>query len=94
LSKNPSHAVCGYNHSIVKIIIGFVDDDGHWRRWRGCRLNHNADAHSDMRLVPDFSAQTSANNPRNQRHRQPDQSEIQINAVIRDDFIHELKHRV
>jgi hypothetical protein len=53
---------------------------------------HDTDAACDVRLMPDFSPQTTAKYPRNQNQGQPDNDEIKVNAVIRDGFIQKIKH--
>ena len=59
----------------------FVDDDCWWRWW--CvRLNDNADAGADVRLIGEFPAQAAAKYPHNHKQGQPDEREIKIHAIV------------
>ena len=58
------------------------------------RLNDNADAGADVRLIGEFPAQPAAEYPGQHQHRQPDEREKQINSPFCDDPIEKMEHRV
>src|ERR1039458_4789200 len=86
------HRTPGLIHAIIRRVI-FVDDDCWWRWWY-VRLNDNADAGADVRLIGEFPAQPAAEHPGQHQHRQPDEREKQINSPFRDDPIEKLEHGV
>src|ERR1039457_7038783 len=61
---NHDQTTPGLIHAIIRRVI-FLDDDCWWRWW--CvRLNDNADAGADVRLIGEFPAQPAAEYPHNQ----------------------------
>lgn len=58
------------------------------------RLNDNADAGADVRLIREFPAQPAAEHPGQHQYRQPDEREKQINSPFCDDPIKKLEHGV
>ncbi len=83
------HRTPGLIQAIIWRVI-FVDDDC-W--WRWCVwLNDNADAGADVRLIGEFPAQPAAEYPRNQNQGQPGEREKQINTIILNDGIQEIKN--
>ena len=58
------------------------------------RLNDNADAGADVRLIGEFPAQPAAEHPGQHQYRQPDEREKQINSPFCDDPIEKMEHGV